>query len=252
MITESPETGSSGRTPAQFTTTHWSVVLAAVGGESPQADAAMECLCRTYWYPLYVYIRSSGHTAADAEDLTQEFFAKLISKHYLLAVHRERGKFRWFLRSAVKRFLLNVREKETAAKRGGGAIHVPFDGEKAEERYRLEVSDFETPDRLFDRAWAVKLIETAHQRLEDEYAQGNKKELLTQLMVFVVGDKTGQTYAEVGASLGMSEGAVKVTVHRLRRRYRELLREEVAQTVHSTSDLNGELRSLQAAFSVTS
>jgi DNA-directed RNA polymerase specialized sigma24 family protein len=251
MITESSETGSSGRTPAQFTTTHWSVVLAAVGGESPQADAAMDRLCRTYWYPLYVYVRSSGRTPADAEDLTQEFFAKVISKHYLLAVHRERGKFRWFLLSAMKRFLLNVREKDTAAKRGGGAIHVPFDGEKAEERYRLEVSDLETPDRLFDRAWAIKLIETAHQRLEDEYAQGNKQELFKQLMVFVAGDKTGLTYSEAGAYLGMSEGAVKVAVHRLRRRYRELLREEVAQTVHTASDLNEELRCLQAAFYMT-
>jgi DNA-directed RNA polymerase specialized sigma24 family protein len=249
MTTESSKTGTAGRTPAQFTTTHWSVVLAAGGGESPQADAALERLCRTYWYPLYVYIRGSGHTPADAEDLTQEFFAKLISKHYLLSVHQERGKFRWFLLSAVKRFLLNTREKQTAAKRGGGAMHVPFDGEKAEERYRLEVSDLESPDRLFDRAWAVRLIETTHQRLEDEYAQVGKQELFKQLTVFLAGDKTGLTYAVAGASLAMSEGAVKVAVHRLRRRYRELLREEVAQTVHTPSELEEELRNLQTAFS---
>jgi RNA polymerase sigma-70 factor (ECF subfamily) len=249
MTTESSATGLGVRTPAQFTTTHWSVVLAAGGGESPQADAALERLCRTYWYPLYVYIRSSGRTPADAEDLTQEFFARLISKHYLLAVRQERGKFRWFLLSAVKRFLLNMRERETAAKRGGGAVHVPFDGEKAEERYRLEVSDLETPDRLFDRAWAEKLIETTHERLEDEYAQGGKQELFKQLTVFLTGDKTGLTYAEAGGTLRMSEGAVKVAAHRLRRRYRELLREEVAQTVHTASDLDEELRSLQVACS---
>lgn len=249
VTTESSEKGPAGRTPAQFTTTHWSVVLAAGGRQSPQADAAVERLCRAYWYPLYVYIRSSGHPPADAEDLTQEFFARLITKHYLLSVHPEKGKFRWFLLSVLKRFLLNAREKETAAKRGGGAIHVPFDGEKAEQKYRLEVSDLETPDRLFDRAWAVKLLETTHQRLEDEYAQGSKQEVFRQLTVFLAGDRTGPTYAEAGASLGMSEGAVKVAVYRLRQRYREMLREEVAQTVHTPADLDEELRSLQLAFS---
>lgn len=232
-----------------FATTHWSVVLAAGTAANPQAEAALERLCRAYWYPLYVFVRGSGYAPADAEDLTQEFFARLIAKHYLAAVHPERGRFRWFLLSALKRYLLNERERRGAAKRGGQAIHVPFDGEKAEERYRLDASDLQTPDKLFDRAWAMGLIQQAHQRLQQEYALANKEDLFNHLTPFLSGDRGDATYAQTGASLGMSEGAMKVAVHRLRRRYRELLREEVAQTVRSPCDLEEELRSLQTAFS---
>lgn len=243
------EAPATERTPL-FTTTHWSVVLAASqGGDTPQAAEALERLCRTYWYPLYAYVRSSGHTPADAEDLTQEFFARLLAKHYLSAVHPERGKFRWFLVSAVKRFLLNERERASAVKRGGISPHVPFDGEKAEERYRLDAADACTPDRLFDRAWAANLIQTTYRRLEEEYRFEGKGALLEELREFLAGDKTGRTYAETGAGLGMTEGAVKVAVHRLRRRYRELLIEEVAQTVLTPDDLEEELRNLQAVFS---
>ena len=235
--------------PCEFTTTHWSVVLAAGGAPSPQADAALEELCRTYWYPLYAYVRSSGYSPANAEDLTQEFFARLLAKDYLAAVHPERGRFRWFLLCAVKRFLLNEQERDSAGKRGGTSRHVPFDGEKAEQRYRLDAADLNSPDRLFDRAWAANLIETTYQRIEEEYSLEGKKSLFLRLRTFLSGDKADLTYAELGAGLRMTEGAMKVAVHRLRRRYRDLLREQVAHTVHTPADLEEELRSLRAAFS---
>ena len=233
----------------EFTTTHWSVVLAAGQGESPHAAQALETLCRTYWYPLYAYVRRSGHTHENAQDLTQEFFARLLAKHYLSAVHLERGKFRWFLLSAVKRFLINERERASAVKRGGTSPHIPFDGQKAEERYRLDAADQSTPDKLFDRAWATNLIQTTYQRLEEEYALEGKGRLFEQLRVFLSGDRADLTCAEAGAELGMTEGAIKVAVHRLRRRYRDLLREQVAQTVRTAADLEEELRNLRAVFS---
>jgi len=233
----------------EFTTTHWSVVLAAGQGESPHAAQALERLCRSYWYPLYAYVRRSGHRPEDAQDLTQEFFARLLVKHYLSAVHPERGKFRWFLLSAVKRFLINERERASAAKRGGTSPHIPFDGQKAEERYRLDAADRSTPDKLFDRAWATSLIQTTYQRLEEEHALEGKRRLFERLRVFLSGDRADLTCAEAGAELGMTEGAVKVAVHRLRRRYRDLLREQVAQTVHTAADLEEELRNLRAVFS---
>ena len=233
----------------QFATTHWSVVLAAGQGESSHAAQALETLCRTYWYPLYAYVRHSGHTHENAQDLTQEFFARLLAKHYLSAVHLEQGKFRWFLLSAVKRFLINERERASAVKRGGTSPHIPFDGQKAEERYRLDAADQSTPDKLFDRAWATNLIQTTYQRLEEEYALEGKGRLFEQLRVFLSGDRADLTCAEAGAELGMTEGAIKVAVHRLRRRYRDLLREQVAQTVRTAADLEEELRNLRAVFS---
>jgi RNA polymerase sigma-70 factor (ECF subfamily) len=209
----------------------------------------LEQLCRTYWYPLYACVRGSGYSPADAEDLTQEFFARLLAKDYLSAVHPERGRFRWFLLSTVKRFLINERERATAVKRGGNCPHIPFDGEKAEERYRLDAADANTPDRLFDRAWAASLIQQTYVRLEEECVLEGKGALFAQLREFLSGDRAAQTYAETGAGLEMTEGAVKVAVHRLRRRYRDLLREQVAQTVHAPAELEEELRNLQAVFS---
>jgi len=225
------------------------VVLAAGGTPSRESAAALERLCEAYWYPLYAFVRRSGHLPADAEDLTQEFFARLLAKHYLSAVHPERGKFRWFLLSAIKRFLINERERVSAAKRGGTSPHIPFDGQMAEERYRLDAADHSTPDKLFDRAWATNLVQTTYQRLEEECNLEGKERLFERLRVFLSGDRADLTCAEAGAELGMTEGAVKVAVHRLRRRYRDLLREQVAQTVHTTADLEEELRNLRAVFS---
>ncbi|MHC1766718.1 MAG: RNA polymerase sigma factor [Verrucomicrobiia bacterium] len=231
-----------------FPPTHWSVVLAARDPASPQAAEALEELCRAYWYPLYVYVRGAGHSPEDAQDLTQEFFARLLAKQYLAAVNPERGRFRWFLLAAAKRFLCNEREWASAAKRGGMSPHVPFDGQKAEERYRLDAADADTPDRLFDRAWATHLIHTTYECLEEEYTVEGKAKLFNRLRVFLSGDEADLTYAEVAAGLRMTEGAVKVAVHRLRRRYRERLREEVAHTVHTPADVEEELRTLQSVF----
>lgn len=231
-----------------FATTHWSVVLAARQQPSPESAAALEQLCRSYWYPLYAYIRRRGHSPEDAQDLTQEFFARLLAKDYLAAVQPAKGKFRWFLLSALKCFLVNEHERALAGKRGGGRAHVPFDGEKAEGRYRLEAADYQTPDKLFDRAWAVNLIEGAHRSLEDECALEGKRALFDQLKHTLSGDTGSATYAEIGAELGLSESGVKSAVHRLRRRYRQLLREQIAQTVPDDQALEEELRDLLAVF----
>lgn len=242
--------GELGATaPREFVTTHWSVVLAAGDPTSPHAAEALEKLCRAYWYPLYAYVRRQGHGPEDAQDLAQEFFARLLGKGYLAAVHPEKGKFRWFLLSAVKRFLNNEQERALAGKRGGGAIHVPFDGEKAEDRYRLEAANHLTPDRLFDRAWAVNLIEAANRSLEEESVLEGKGEVFEQLKVFLSGDRSARTYADVGARLRMTEGAVKTAVHRLRHRYRDALREQIAQTVTTRTEVEEELRDLLAVFS---
>jgi RNA polymerase sigma-70 factor (ECF subfamily) len=243
-----PGTDRVGFGLARFATTHWSVVLAAAEDSSAQADAALDHLCRTYWYPLYVYVRGSGFSPEDAKDLTQEFFARLIGKHYLTAVHPERGRFRWFLLCAVRRFLLNERDRAAAVKRGGTKPHLVFDGEQAEERYRVDAANPDSPDRLFDRAWATRLIETTYRQIEEEYALEGKGRVFQRLRACLSGDRVDLTYAEVAAGLGMTEGAVKVAVHRLRRRYRDLLREQVAQTVRTPADVEEELRSLHAAF----
>jgi RNA polymerase sigma factor (sigma-70 family) len=235
--------------PAYFATTHWSVVLAAADGDSLRAAEALEALCGAYWYPLYAYARRQGRSAEDAQDLTQEFFARLLAKGYLSAAQPEKGKFRWFLLSVFKRFLINQQQRTLAAKRGAGAFHVPFDGEKAEDRYQLEAAEHLSPDKLYDRAWAVNLIEAASRSLEEEYFLEGKSEFFEQLKVFLSGDKTNQTYADVGVQLQMSEAAVKVAVHRLRHRYRDVLREHIAQTVTTRTEIEEELRDLMAAFS---
>lgn len=231
-----------------FATTHWSVVLAAGNDDSPRAAEALEKLCHAYWYPLYAYVRRLGHSREDAEDLTQEFFARLLARHFLAAVQPDRGKFRWFLLAAVKRFLLNEHERAHTARRGGGHPHLPFDGERAAERYRLDAADHCSPDVLFDRAWASSLIQAAYTRLEHECRLEGRDRLFGRLRIYLSGDKAELTQAETGSGLGMSEGAVKVAVHRLRRRYRDLLREQVAQTVHTAADLEDELRHLRGVF----
>ena len=233
---------------ARFATTHWSVVLAAREQDSPRAADALTSLCRTYWYPLYAYIRRHGHAPQDAQDLTQEFFARLLEKNFLAAVRQERGKFRWFLLSALKRFLANEWNREHAAKRGGRRTIVSLDEETAEGRYRYEVADHATPDKLFDQSWAMTLLEQAQERLQREYTDSNRGQLFDQLKIFLSGDRAPLSHAEAGAVLGMNEGAVKVAVHRLRQRYRDCLREQIAQTVSTQAEVDEEIRQLFAAF----
>lgn len=233
---------------AQFRTTHWSVVLAAHGEGSPGGEEAMAKLCCAYWYPLYAYVRRRGYTPHDAQDLTQEFFARLLEKQVLSAVRRERGKFRWFLLSALKRFLANEWNREHAAKRGGGRVVLSLDEQTAENRYRFEIADDSTPERLFDRSWAVTLLEGAQLQLQQEYTSSDRGPVFERFKVFLSGDRAPMTLAEAGAGLGMSEGAAKVAVHRLRQRFRECLREQIAQTVSTPAEVDEEIRQLFAVF----
>src|SRR5436190_3040522 len=213
-----------------FTATHWSVVLSAQGSSTPAAEA-LEKLCRTYWHPLYVYVRRQGHSPHDAQDLTQEFFARLIEKNYLGDVDREKGRFRSFLLASLKHFLANEWDKAKAVKRGGDQSFVSLNSESAETRYSLEPADTLSADKIFERRWALTLLEQVLARLREEYSDTGKTALFDRLKDCLTGDRSSLPYAELGSKAGMSEGAVKVAVHRLRRRYRDLLREEIANTV---------------------
>jgi len=246
--TSAPGSGESLSSPV-FATTHWSVVLSAQGRDSPQSAEALETLCRAYWYPLYAYVRRQGYPPEDAQDLTQEFFARLLAGNYVAAAQPGNGRFRWFLLCAVKRFLLKERDRAGALKRGGDLTFVPFDAQQAEGLYRLEVADSNAPDQLFDRAWAVALVKKAHELLRQEYLAEGKHDLYERLKVFLSSDHADMTYEEVGRVLQMAEGAVKVAVHRLRRRLGDLLREQIAQTVHTPAELEEELRHLRTLFS---
>jgi RNA polymerase sigma-70 factor (ECF subfamily) len=229
---------------AVFATTHWSVVLTAGESDSPEATAALEALCRTYWFPLYAYARRAGNDMMTAEDLTQEFFARLLQKDYLRVVDRKKGRFRWFLLTAFKCFLANEWDRKTAKKRGGGQRPVPLDALTAEQRYQLEPSDPHTAELLFERRWAMTLLENARDRLRGEYEAGSKLDRFEMLEGSLPGGRTERTYAEMGSELGLSEGGVKTEVHRMKRRYAELMREEVARTVADPAEVDLELRHL--------
>lgn len=233
-----------------FVTTQWSVVLAAVRSDTTKAQAALEKLCRTYWYPLYAYARRRGHPAPDAQDLTQAFFARLLERHWLNAADRERGHFRTFLLTAMSRFLSDEWDKARAQKRGGGVAHVPvqLDTSDAESRYGCEPADDGTPEQIYERQWAMTVLETVLQRLRAEYEQECKGELFGVLNACLAGDREKQPYTELAARLGMNEGAVKVAAHRLRKRYRKLLRAEIAQTLAANEDVDDELRHLFAVL----
>jgi RNA polymerase sigma-70 factor (ECF subfamily) len=227
------------------------VVLAAGRGASPQAARALEELCRTYWYPLYAYVRRRGYDSHEAEDLTQEFFARLLAKNYLADVDREKGKFRSFLLASLKHFLANEWDRAQAKKRGGSHTHVSLDARLAETRYRSEAADELSADKLLDRQWAIALLEQVLARLSAEYTAADKGEVFEQLKNSLTGTKDSIPYVTVASKLGTTEGAVKVAVHRLRQRYRKLLREEIAHTVASPAEIDEEIRHLFAAFEST-
>ena len=230
----------------EFAATRWTLVLnAAKQGGAVKARLALAELCRLYWYPLYAYVRRRGHSPADAQDLTQAFFARLLEKNWLDAVTPEKGKFRAFLLAAVKHFLANEWDKVQAQKRGGGTIPVSLD---AETRYQREPLNELSPDRLFDRQWALALLDLVLNRLRDEHDSADKRQLFEALRGTLTGDQPETGYAELGRQLGMNEGAIKVAVHRLRKRYREMLRAEIAQTVSDPGQVAEELRALFAAF----
>jgi DNA-directed RNA polymerase specialized sigma24 family protein len=231
-----------------FATTHWTVVLAAGQSRTSQADVALEELCRTYWFPLYAYVRRQGHTREDAEDLTQAFFARFLEKNYLEALRAEKGKFRAFLLASLKHFLANEWDKSQRQKRGGGSATLSLDWQDADARYQIDPADTLSPDKLFDRAWAVTLLERVIMRLREESAAEGKVKLFARLKPFLMVGKSAIPYAQAAASLGLADGAVRVAVHRLRRRYRELLRAEIAQTLSDPAQVDEEMRSLFSAF----
>ncbi len=222
-------------------------MLQARNGQNA-ASSALETLCRTYWYPLYAFVRRSGHDGHSAQDLTQDFFARFLAKNYLSNVNPAKGKFRSFLLAALKHFLADEWDKTQTVKRGGGKPLVSLDDESAESRYRLEPSHEITPDKIYDRRWALTLLELVLTRLEGEYEGQGKKRLFEVLQRWLLGKESGVPYSTAASTLGMTEGAMKVAVHRLRRRYRELLRLEIANTVACADDIDDELRHLLAAL----
>ena len=227
---------------AAFVTTHWSVVLAAKEASSPDSAAALETLCQTYWYPLYAYARRQGHSAHDAQDLTQEFIAKLLEKQYLKAAEREKGRFRTFLRVAMKRFLANEWDRVRAQKRGGGALSVSWDAAMAEGRYQRETATTLEPENMYERQWAMALLEQTMKMLREEYEMGDKTAEFDRLKAVLTAERGSIDYAGLAKDLATSEGAARVAVHRLRKRFRDLFRAAVANTVDDTRDVEDELR----------
>jgi RNA polymerase sigma-70 factor (ECF subfamily) len=233
----------------QFVTTHWSLVMAAGQRGSPESAAALVALCSTYWYPLYAFVRRQGYRIEDAQDLTQAFFAKLLEKNYIGDADQQRGRFRSFLLTSLKHFLANERDYARAQKRGGGRPVISLDFESAESRYRHEPADMMTPERLFERRWALTLLDRALNRLQDEYAAAGNLPLFERLKEFLTAEKGATPYRAVAHQAGMTEGAVKVAVHRLRKRYRALLEDEIAQTVSRAEDVQDELHQLVTSLS---
>ncbi len=231
------------RKPA-FVTTHWSVVLTATGADTTKARAALEHLCRMYWYPIYHFVRRQGYSMHDAQDLTQEFFARLLEKRWIAGADQSRGRFRSFLLMVLKRFLAVEWRRANAQKRAGDRPCVPLPLDTAETRYTREPADTSTPEQAFERQWALTLLESVLRELRLEYERSGKGRLFEVLKPCLMGSRESQPYAMLAASLEMSDGAVKVAVHRLRERYRERLKTEIAHTVATPADVDNEMRHL--------
>src|SRR5262245_41234401 len=227
-----------------FTTTHWSVVVTAGQRESQHADEALEKLCRGYWYPIYVFLRRSGCGPHDAEDLTQAFFERVLKKDYLRAVDRTKGKFRSFLLAMLRHFLANHRRDARTQKRGGHVQFVCIDDESVDEPDLTSTETDDSPEQSFERQWALTLLEQVIAHLHEEYQESEKAALFEELKVFLTGDRTAGHYADIAARLNTTEAAVKMAVSRMRRRYGELLRAEIARTVSTPEEVEDELRAL--------
>jgi RNA polymerase sigma factor (sigma-70 family) len=241
-----PESGSGDQ---QFQTTHWSVVLAASQSDSPHAVDAVEKLCRIYWPALYAFIVRQGYPSEEAKDLTQEFFARLWDKQYLRGIRPEGGRFRSFLLTMLKHFLVNEWRRSQCQKRGGGKIVLSLDELSAVPNIGFEPAESATPEVLYEKQWALTVLKQAMDRLRQEYLSVAKEPVFERLQIFLSGDKQSIPYAEIAGSLDMSPGAVKVAVHRLRRRYGEIVRQEVAQTVAVPEEIEDEIRHLFAVLS---
>jgi RNA polymerase sigma-70 factor (ECF subfamily) len=233
---------------SHFALTRWSLVLAAKTSPDPsRATRAMGELCQIYWQPLYSYLRRRGHAAPAAEDLTQEFFARLLANPPFSRVNQENGRFRSFLLASIKHFLANEWDRDQTQKRGGGKVIISFDALTPEARQAIEPAGDLPPDKAFERQWALTVLEQVLARLRQEFVQSGKEPLFATLKPFLTGN--AETYAAAAAHCGMSESALKVAVHRLRQRYRKLLREEIAETVDSPEEVEAEIRALFAALS---
>jgi len=224
-------------------------VLAAGRQHSPEAARALEELCRTYWFPLYAYVRRRGPTKEDAEDLTQAFFARLLEKNPFAGLDSEKGKFRAYLLASLKHFLANARDKAQAQKRGGGGAHLSLDWQTADTKFQVAATQEPSPDKAFDREWALALLAKVIDRLQTECAAEGKAKLFDQLKLFLTAGRAETAQRETAKSLGIEEGAVRVAVHRLRKRFRQLLRDEIANTLADPAMVDDEMRALFGAFS---
>jgi RNA polymerase sigma factor (sigma-70 family) len=238
---------SSSHALRMFPHTRWSVVLAATRKNSPESAAALESLCRAYWYPLYAYVRRCGQSPHDAQDLTQDFFCRLLEKRWLDSADRERGRLRTFLIVALKNFMRNEWRRASSQRRGGGHTHAQFDTAFAETRYAADSHSL-APDDTFDQQWALTLLDLTINRLRAEFAAAGKPGDFEALKTCLMTDRGTIDYAAVAKRLGMNDGAARVAVHRLRKRFREIYREEISQTLAEDADLDAELRHLASAL----
>jgi RNA polymerase sigma-70 factor (ECF subfamily) len=243
--TASPKSAQAG----WFPTTRWTTVLAISGSDSHLAEQALATLCQIYWYPLYAYARAQAHTPEAAEDLTQAFFVRLLERRDLHHADRQKGRFRSYLLAAFRHFLADEFDKTTALKRGGGQIFISIDAQTAEERFQLEPVDALSPDKIYERRWALTVLDEALTRLKADYDETGKTQLYCALEGLLTRDGQQASYAAIGRRLGLSESAVKSALHRLRQRHRELIREEVAQTVGTSQEVDDEVRHLIAVLS---
>jgi RNA polymerase sigma-70 factor (ECF subfamily) len=241
-------TNLNRRNDGRFATTHWSVVLAAGRPKSGSYQQALETLCQTYWFPLYAYLRRHGCNSHQAQDYTQAFFTTILDKGGLSLADPKRGKFRSFLLASLKHFLSNERARNRAKKRGGGKKALSLDFKNAESQYALEPRDELSPEKLFERSWALTILDRTMARLRAEAVSTNKQKLFERLKPYLTAGKGSAPYRDVAEDLGITEGAVRTAVHRLRKRYRELLRDEIAQTVTSDDQIDEEIRDLFTAL----
>jgi RNA polymerase sigma factor (sigma-70 family) len=247
-VTSTTATDVSGQqSGAAFATTHWSIVLEAQG-ESPAAQEALEKLCRTYWRPIFAFLRRQGISPDEAEDITQGFFAELLERRSLSAVRKEKGRLRSFLLGGLKYFLANEERRAMAAKRGKGQRPIPLEELRAGERIETEPADPMTPDQIYERRWALTVLERVLSRLKDEYLAADNAALFNSLKELLPGEPGSPSQAEIAARLGMSENAVRQAFYRFRQRYQALLREEIANTVATPADIEDELRHLIAVL----
>lgn len=244
-----PETGPIPPQAASFATTLWNVVRLAGQRQAAGSEAALEQLCRRYWPPIYAFIRHRGHLPAEAQDLTQEFFARLLEKNSIQSADATRGRFRTFLLTAVTRFLINERARARAQKRGGGQVHFSLDDPRAEGGCRIEPADPATPEIVFARRWAETVLETVLGRLQRELEDAGQGERFALLKPLIAAEGQAPSTPEIAARLGVTEGTVYAAVHRLRRRYGEILREEITHTVNGPEEVEEELRCLVRALS---